>query len=251
VSVRLVWLGQASVRLELDGTRLLVDPWYSPHESRLIPIPDLEDAAGADAILITHEHLDHLDEPFLPTLRERSPHARVILPRCLTSRVDGVFESVAGVEPGDKLEIGGIAIDVVPAYHGVSTDDAYGDGSSLGEGPRFVGYVIRGAGAAVYHAGDTIATAELSAALARVLPVDVALLPVNGRDHFRERAGIVGNLDAREAVELALEIGAHTLVPLHWDGFAGNVSRPGEAADAADGRIHVVVPARGRQIELA
>jgi len=108
VSVRLVWLGQASVRLELDGTRLLVDPWYSPHESRLIPIPDLEDAAGADAILITHEHLDHLDEPFLPTLRERSPHARVILPRCLTSRVDGVFESVAGVEPGDKLEIGGI-----------------------------------------------------------------------------------------------------------------------------------------------
>ena len=92
-------------------------------------------------------------------------------------------------------------------------------------------------------AGDTIATDGLLAAL-EGRSIDVALLPINGRDFFREQRDIVGNLDAREAVEVALRIGAHTLVPYHWDGFAGNTVRPGGAPDeaaAADGPLHVLV----------
>ena len=94
----------------------------------------------------------------------------------------------------------------------------------------------------LYHAGDTIVTDALRAALAP--RIDVALLPINGRDAERESRGIVGNMDAAEAVELALEIGASTLVPYHWDGFAGNTVPPGATVDAAAGRIHVVVPSR-------
>ena len=55
-------------------------------------------------------------------------------------------------------------------------------------------------------------------------------------------------MDASEAVELALEIGASTLVPYHWDGFSGNTVSPGSVVDLAAGRIHVVVPARDQEL---
>ena len=152
------------------------------------------------------------------------------------------------VDPHDAIEVEGLEIHVVPAFHGVVFEDAYGDGSAVGGRPRFVGYAL-GGGPRIYHAGDTIVTDELADALGR-LDVDVALLPINGRDAEREARGIVGNMDAAEAVELALAVGARTLVPYHWDGFAGNTVQPDVAIDAADGRLDVVVPERFRPIEL-
>jgi len=124
----------------------------------------------------------------------------------------------------------------------VTMDDAYGDGRSLGGGPRFVGYAFRGR-PSVYVAGDTIVTDEVASSLAR-LDIGVALLPINGRDAEREGQGIVGNMDAGEAVELALAVGATRLIPYHWDGYAGNTVSPGSVVDAAGARIEVVVPAR-------
>lgn len=252
VPVELTWLGQASFRVEAAGAAFAVDPWYSPHELRLAPVQPLELVDGLDAVLFTHEHLDHLDEPFLPTLRERSPGAFLAGPPCVVDTIRRALPGadVRGVAPGESFAIGGLQVDVVASYHGVSMEDAYGDGSSLGEGVRFLGFLVEADGATLYFAGDTLVTAELDAAL-RGRRIDVALLPVNGRDAYRERAGIVGNLDAREAVELALALGARTLVPYHWDGFAGNTVPPGRVADEAAARLHVVVPARGRPLRLA
>jgi L-ascorbate metabolism protein UlaG (beta-lactamase superfamily) len=248
---RLVWLGQAGFRIDLDGVRCVVDPWVSPHDGRLVPPPP-EDlvAEGVDWLLVTHEHLDHLDPSAVRLVLERSPAARVVAPDPVARLVDDVVpaERLVSVRPGDTVDLGGLACRVVPAFHGVTMDDAYGDGSVLGEGPRFVGYLL-GEGRSVYHAGDTIVTDALVEALAP-LDVDVALLPINGRDAEREARGIVGNMDAAEAVALARSIGASTLVPYHWDGFAGNTAAPGAAADHADGRLPVVVPARFRALAL-
>ena len=246
---RLVWLGQAGFRLEVGGVSVVVDPWLSPHELRLAPTPALELAAdGLDWVLITHEHLDHLDLPLLPEVLERSPGASVVLPAPIVPLVEGIVDEsrIVAVQPHDSLDLGGLEVKVVPAFHGVTMEDAYGDGSAVGGRPRFVGYVLGGVDP-IYHAGDTIVTDELVSAL-RPLGVAVALLPVNGRDAEREALGIVGNMDASEAVELALEIGASTLVPYHWDGFAGNTVSPGSVVDLAAGRIHVVVPARDREL---
>ena len=91
-----------------------------------------------------------------------------------------------------------------------------------------------GADRRVYHAGDTVVTDALVAAL-QPLRVDVALLPVNGRDAAREALGFVGNMNAVEAVELSLALQASRLVAYHWDGFAGNTAPPGAVADAAGG----------------
>lgn len=249
MAARAIWLGQASLRIELGDAVVLVDPWCSPHEGRLTPPPPLELLEGADVILITHEHLDHLDEPFLPTLSERSPEAVVVLPRCLVDRVDRLFDQVLGVVPGERVDGAGLVVEAVPAIHGVTMEDAYGDGSSLGDGPRFVGYLCNGGGVAVYHAGDTILTDGVVAGVAG-RGVDAAFVPINGRDAERERRDIVGNADAREAVELALAAGARTLVPLHWDGFAGNTADPQDAVAAAAGRLDVVVPERGTPFDL-
>jgi L-ascorbate metabolism protein UlaG (beta-lactamase superfamily) len=252
VTQRLTWLGQAGFRLTVEGVEVVIDPWVSAHESRLIPPPPLALAAeGIDWVLVTHEHLDHLDLAFLPVVLERSPAARVVLPASLLSLVEDVVPEarLVPVGPYDTVDLGGLETHVVPACHGVTMEDAYGDGSALGAGPRFVGYVL-GAERRIYHAGDTIVTDELTAVLQALGP-DVALLPVNGRDAAREAQGIVGNMNAVEAVDLALAIGAARLVPYHWDGFAGNTVRPETVTDAASGRLPVVIPEHFVALETA
>ena len=78
----------------------------------------------------------------------------------------------------------------------------------------------------------------------RELRVHLALLPINGRDAEREALGIVGNMDATEAAQLAHEIGADAAVPLHWDMFASNPGDP--PAFVAAAQTTVIVPQRGR-----
>ena len=249
--MKLTWQGQAGFRIELGGVCIVVDPWASEHELRRIPVPDRALVAdGVDWLLVTHEHLDHLDPPVLQLALDRSPASRLVLPAPAAPLVRDLApdDRVVVVRPGDVLDLGGVECRVVPAIHGVTMDDAYGDGSALGEGPRFVGYVL-GGGRRLYHAGDTIVTDALREEL-DPLGIAVALLPINGRDAEREARGIVGNMDAAEAVELAVAIGSSTLVPYHWDGFAGNTVSPGATADLAAGRLHVVVPSRFGAIEL-
>jgi L-ascorbate metabolism protein UlaG (beta-lactamase superfamily) len=147
-----------------------------------------------------------------------------------------------GVDRGDRLELEDAgSVTVVPAIHGVTVAHGYPDD------PAFVGYVLELDRIALYHAGDTIGTDSLRAAL-RPLRIDVALLPVNGRTHYREAEGLVGNLGTRDAVALATEVGASILVPYHWDLFRGNTEWPGRVVDdavEAGAPLHVLTLSRG------
>jgi L-ascorbate metabolism protein UlaG (beta-lactamase superfamily) len=251
VSAELTWLGQAGFRLGVEGLQVLIDPFLSEYEARLFPPPDpVPLATGVDFLLATHDHLDHLDTGFLPTLAEHSPGATVVLPTPHVGQVDALGCGLAtiGVQPGDSLELSEhVRLDVLPAWHGFEVADGYTEGrgdDGLGHA-RFVGYVVRTPELSIYHSGDTIVTDELREALASAA-VDVALLPINGRDYFREAVGLVGNMDAREAVKLSEEAGVRLLIPMHWDLFAGNTVRPGTAVDeAAEGStLHVLTVAR-------
>jgi L-ascorbate metabolism protein UlaG (beta-lactamase superfamily) len=105
---------------------------------------------------------------------------------------------------------------------------------------------LEAAGLRLYHAGDTIHYEGMEDALRR-FDVDVAMLPINGRDAEREGRGIVGNLSEREASWLAAEVGAGVLLPMHYDAFGRNRGEPGELVHAAerDGRrVPVLVPPR-------
>jgi L-ascorbate metabolism protein UlaG (beta-lactamase superfamily) len=249
VTAVLTWLGQAGFLVESAGSRLLIDPFFGEHEGRRFPPPPI-DVFGAriDHVLITHEHLDHFDPASLRGIAERSPGVRVLAPEPLRDRVGDL--PFHGVRAPDRVALPLGTVRVVPAIHALHPEDGYSEG---GDPPRFVGYVVETEGVAIYHAGDTIADERLLAGLEGVR-IDVAVLPVNGRTFFRERADLAGNLGPRDAVALAAHCGASLLVPVHWDLFEGNTERAGATADAADeagAPVHVLTLSRGRPFALA
>jgi L-ascorbate 6-phosphate lactonase len=245
------WLGQSGFALRAGGTTLLLDPFLARHPDRLSPpaFPP-EQATGVSAILCSHEHIDHLDAESLPGLAAASPEAKVVVPTPLVPRVLalGILpDRVLGAQPDEPFELDGLTIHPVPARHGVDVADAYTFGKELSDGLyRYLGYVVEARGLRIYHAGDTVPDEELQDRLARLAP-DVALLPINGRDHYRESWNYVGNMDHREAVKFAATVGAGLLVPMHHDMFPTNLGFPAHAVDFAS-RHHqdlaILLPSR-------
>jgi L-ascorbate metabolism protein UlaG (beta-lactamase superfamily) len=201
-------------------------------------------------VFCTHEHVDHFDAVSAPAIATASPGATFVVPTPIVDMVTecGISpERVAGVQPGSPLALDGVTVDAVKAMHGVTMEDAYGFGESLSGGlVRFVGFVLSLGGTRVYHAGDTIHYAGMESALADA-GVDVALLPINGRDPEREARGIVGNLSEREAAWLAGAIGAETVIPMHHDLFPHNRGYPSRLVESVERDhpgVHVLVPTR-------
>ncbi len=252
-SAALSWFGQASFAARGGGATVLFDPFLSPYDGRLHPSPLApEEAVGVDVVFCSHEHVDHLDVPSIGAIANASPGAVFVVPSPIVDMVTeaGVpADRVVGLQPGGSTDIGDVAVRAVPACHGVTMDDAYGFGETLSGGlVRFLGFVVDLGGVRIYHAGDTIHFEGMEETLAP-LGIDVALLPINGRDAEREGRGIVGNLDHREAAWLASRIGAGVVVPMHYDLFARNLGFPGALVETV-GRefpdVPVLVPARDR-----
>lgn len=252
-SVAASWLGQAGFIVRTRDTTALIDPFLAPYEgreydSRLKPA----DAIGIDLVLCTHEHVDHFDADSAPAIAEASPQALFVVPSPIVDMVTeaGIApDRVVGMQPGDPVDLAGVRIRAVPAMHGVTMEDAYGFGEQFPEGGiRFLGYVVDAGDVRLYHAGDTIHYDGMDDML-RELAIDVAMLPINGRDAEREARGIVGNLSEREAALLAASIGAGAVIPMHYDLFARNRGYPEWFVQSVSGDHqgpHVVIPARER-----
>ena len=154
---------------------------------------------------------------------------------------------LVAARPGEPIAAGDVTVHPVPALHGVHVADAYthglpGDGDQV----RYLGYVVETPDGRLYHAGDTLRW-DGQAELLRRHRVEVALLPINGRDAQREAQDIVGNLDAGEALALARDAGVGTVVPMHYDLMEGNLGDVEEFARLApelhpDGRVAVLGP---------
>lgn len=251
--VLLWWLGQSGFVVRGNACTLAVDPFLAHHPERLYAPPLSPDQLGGlDAIVVTHDHLDHLDEESLPVLAQASPRAVFVVPEPVAQRVVALGiarERVAGVQPDRALELDGAIVHPIPASHGDDVAEGYGFGFHRSGGLyRFLGYVFDLGGVRVYHAGDTIPYEGMEDRL-RDLRIDVALLPINGRDREREGRGIVGNLDEEEAAELAAAIGTDLLVPMHHDMFASNPGSPERLVELAQARhpeLQVLVPSRAR-----
>jgi L-ascorbate 6-phosphate lactonase len=259
-----IWLlGNAGVLVaDATGRRIAIDPWTSDWlETRSPANPEPvvrqrparltsgELAELVDAVLVTHEHPDHLDPGLASALT--AADVPVFLPRgCLPAAEACGYPASAlrPVDVGEEFDVCGFDVVAVPAAHAFA-GDAYGSYTEWrtdGGAHRAVGYIVRGGGRVLFHAGDTVMWRGLAERL-RAAQVDTCLLPVNGRDWLREERGLVGNLDARESVDLAAACGADVLIPVHFDGVVGNTGSPGEAVDHAAAtypQLTVALPGR-------
>jgi L-ascorbate metabolism protein UlaG (beta-lactamase superfamily) len=117
----------------------------------------------------------------------------------------------------------------VPAAHYAFEQDE-NDGAY-----SYLGFVIQVGQSWLYHAGDTILyDGMVEGVLHYAGAIDIACLPVNGRDGWRERMGMTGNLDGAEALELAQRLHADVLIPMHNDVFKVNHVNQAILADLCD-----------------
>jgi L-ascorbate metabolism protein UlaG (beta-lactamase superfamily) len=98
---------------------------------------------------------------------------------------------------------------------------------------RYCGYLLKLDGSLLYHAGDTMPYGEIVAAVNAEGYPDIAFLSCNERNVYRERAGIIGNMSAREMLAFASELQAKQVVALHWDVFRVNSVFPTEITGLA------------------
>jgi len=220
-------LGQCGFRFQLGSTVVYTDPYLTNQVAevegqemqRLRPVP-IEPSSVLDAnfVLVTHAHLDHCDLKTLVPLSFASSGCRFVCPNEVSKllidagidrrRVILARENWIALEPE-------VRVMPVPAAHPrIETDN---------EGYlRCVGYVVECGGRRLYHGGDGSPDDRVFDRLNRLGPIDVAFIPVNERNFYREKRGIIGNMSVREAFQMAEDIGVKTLVPTHWDMFAPN-----------------------------
>lgn len=113
----------------------------------------------------------------------------------------------------------------------------------------YVGFVIEANGMCVYHAGDTC-TYEGMQALLRGWEIDLAFLPINGRDAKRLSSGCIGNMTYQEAADLAGSIGARTTVCAHFEMFRSNSQDPQPFIDYMQVKYpeqHAIIPQHGER----
>jgi L-ascorbate metabolism protein UlaG (beta-lactamase superfamily) len=208
-------------------------------------------------VLCTHEHVDHLDLPFLHEFCAVNPAARIVVPLPVVeiAAAGGIDRArLAGAVPGEQLHDRDVTVHPVPALHGIGGDEPVVYEFSRDGGPvRFLGYVLDIGGIRFYHSGDCLLYPELPGTLSALAP-DVLMIPVNGRDHMRESRGIVGNMNETEAAWLVAQVAPSYAIPMHYECIAGNTGDPGRfttlVRDSGAPAV-VLAPARVRPLLLA
>jgi len=223
------WLGQHSFVVKLGGVVCYIDPFLTDMEARQVrPLLKPGEITNADIVLGSHDHADHIDREAWPVIATASPKAVFVTPALLRERMVREMslpvDRVLGVDEGITVKIGEITVTGVPAAHELlARDPATGFHACIG-------FVIGGNGFRLYHAGDTCLYEGMQALLRR-WPLDLAFLPINGRDAKRLAANCVGNMTYQEAADLAGAVLPGLTVPAHFEMFAGNCEDPQLFAD--------------------
>ena len=235
------YLGQEGFVIGAKGSYLAIDPYLSDYVdqnccqfvqwrrnySAPVRPEQLNMLAG---VLCTHSHYDHADPWTLPHLAKANPCAVFLVPAPEVDTIaaygiekERIVPAVAGV----AVTIGAFRVTPVPAAHEVLHTDAQGNYYELS-------YIIDDGNNRVFHGGDMCLYDGL---MDRLKNIDVAILPINGRDAERNANDIIGNMDCQEAVQLAKAIEAELLVPVHHDLYEVNKADPQDLVEAVK-KIH-------------
>jgi len=237
-AIALWYLGQSGFVVKGRSTILYLDPYLSdflenyargkPEEDprRFTPPLQPDEIDNADFLFGSHWHYDHIDPPTVQAAAMHSPKAKIVVPGCARPSLIGMgipAERFPAVEVDTKVRAGELSFTAIPSSH-----------ESLDLDPRcgypYWGYVMTVNGVKLYHAGDGVPYDGLVERL-RTHSVDIAMIPINGRDYFRLAQGFAGNFTYREAAELVALIGADLLVPMHFGMHMANTEHLGYLAD--------------------
>jgi L-ascorbate metabolism protein UlaG (beta-lactamase superfamily) len=243
------WLGQHGFIIKLGTAICYLDAYLTPNPGRQVPpLLKAEEVRNANLILGTHDHGDHIDRNAWPAMAAASPDATFIIPQFV--RAKGVEDlglgnaRVIGLDKGSRVEVDGIRVTAVPAAHELLDIDPV-----TGLHP-YLGYIVEGNGFSLYHAGDTCIYEGMQSIL-RQWKLDLALLPINGRDAKRLKSHCIGNMTYQEAVDLAGAIRPGLTIPTHFDMFAGNSENPQLFVDYMDVKypgLRTMVPRHGERV---
>jgi L-ascorbate metabolism protein UlaG (beta-lactamase superfamily) len=239
---RLWWLGQSGFLVQWHSKHLLLDPYLSDsltkkyaetdkqHIRMTARVVDPSRLNFVDVVTSSHNHTDHLDGETLRPLLQVNPKLRIVVPEAnrqfVADRLSIDPQLPLGLRDGETIKVGEFRLTAVPAAHEQV-------------GSEYLGYVVQFGPWTLYHSGDTLLYEGMADRLRR-FPIDIALLPINGRAPERR---VAGNLNAHEAAELGKAIGARAVIPCHYEMFTFNTADPNEFIKAAEaiGQPHRVL----------
>ncbi len=250
--IAVTWLGHATALVEVDGSYVLADPVWgdkvSPSRTvgptRMHPMPYPVDALPAlDAIVISHDHYDHLD---VPTVHElvRTQRAPFVVPLGIGAHLRrwGVPEDrIVELDWEESHRFGDLEL--------TCTESRHFSGRGLKRNPTlWCSWVIAGPRHRAYFGGDTGYTAAFSKIGAAHGPFDVTVLPIGA--YGIQWPDI--HLDPEEAVRAHDDLGGGLFVPIHWATFdlaLHSWAEPVERLVAAAGSsVPVAIPRPGGRV---
>lgn len=219
--LRVTWLGHSTTLVEIDGHRVLLDPmwgeraspfsWAGPKRFHPPPLP-LAALPPLDAVVISHDHYDHLDEGTIASLRDRVP--LFVVPLGVGAYLErwGVPAArIVELDWWDQARIGDLAVTATPARHFSGRSLAMTDRDAT----LWAGWAIAGPEHRLYFSGDTAMFPELAEIGARLGPFDASLIDVGEYDALWPDV----HLGPEQAIEAHALVRGGLLVPVHWGTF--------------------------------
>ncbi len=253
---RITWLGHSSFLIEISGKKILIDPIFSqyaaPHPllgrarfNREMPIA-ISDFSEVDAVIISHDHYDHLDYPSIKELKDKVSHFYVPLGvgnHLRKWKISG--DKISEMDWWQETMFDDLKIVFTPSRH------MSGRGLTDQSATLWGSWILQSESANIYFSGDGGYGEHFKEIGEKYGPFDVGLMECG---QYNEQWKDV-HMMPEESVVAAQDVKARLIMPIHWGAFAlatHSWTDPVERIVAAAQKMNVPVttPRIGEQIEL-